>query len=91
MLFGCFVTTLNDTFEMELVQEHEGYDSGSENFNIPTPLSRALRIYHVSMVDDLSFNPANSGCPPMTPEQQEVFILQTQMPQPHMPPSIHQP
>ena len=47
ILFGHFVTTLNDTFETELAQEDKGYESGSENFNIPTPLSRALRIYHV--------------------------------------------
>ena len=49
ILFGCFVTTLNDAFEAELAQEDEGYESGSESFNIPTPLRRALRIYHVGM------------------------------------------
>ena len=46
------MTTLNEAFETELAQEGEGYESGSENFNIPTPLSRAPRIYHVSTVDD---------------------------------------
>ena len=35
-LFGCFVTTLNAAFELAL--EDEGYENGSENFNIPTPL-----------------------------------------------------
>ena len=31
ILFGHFVTTLNDTFERELTMEEEGYDSGSES------------------------------------------------------------
>ena len=38
ILFSCFVTTLNATFESKLALEDEGYESGSENFNIPTPL-----------------------------------------------------
>ena len=38
ILFGCFVTTLNATFESKLASEDEGSKSGSENFNIPTPL-----------------------------------------------------
>ena len=38
ILFGCFVTMLNATFEQKLALEDEGYESGSENFNIPTPL-----------------------------------------------------
>ena len=33
--FGCFV---NAAFERTLALEDEGYESGSENFNIPTPL-----------------------------------------------------
>ena len=38
VLFGCFMTTLNAAFENKLTLEDEGYESGSENFNIPTPL-----------------------------------------------------
>ena len=38
VLFSCFVTTLNAAFESKLPLEDEGYESGSENFNIPTPL-----------------------------------------------------
>ena len=34
-LISCFVATLNDVFETELAQEYEGYESGSESFNIP--------------------------------------------------------
>ena len=56
-LFSNFVTTLNYAFETELAKEDKGYESGSESFNIPTPLSRALRIYHVSTREELSFNP----------------------------------
>ena len=69
ILFSHFMTTLNDASETELAQEDEGYESVSENFNISTPLSRTLSIYHVSTVDDLSFNLANFGWSPTTPEQ----------------------
>ena len=37
-LFSHFVTTLNAAFEHKLALEDEGYESGSENVNIPTPL-----------------------------------------------------
>ena len=57
ILFSHFMTTLYNTFEIELVQEDEGYEGGSENINISTPLRRAPRIYHVSTMEDLSFNP----------------------------------
>ena len=40
VLFGHFMTTLNAAFESKLTLEDKGYDSGSENFNIPTPLRR---------------------------------------------------
>ena len=39
VLFGHFMTTLNAAFESKLTLKDEGYESGSENFNIPTPLS----------------------------------------------------
>ena len=57
ILFGQFVTTLNDVFECELAQEDEGYESGSESLNIPTPLCRAPCMYHVSTHDNLTFRP----------------------------------
>ena len=38
ILFGHFMTTLNDAFEHELAQEDEGYESGSESSNIPPSL-----------------------------------------------------
>ena len=60
-LFGYFVTTLNNAFKTEVTQEDEGYQSGSEKINIPTPLNRALRVYHVLTMEHLSFDPVNFG------------------------------
>ena len=57
IIFGCFVTTLNDAFEQELAQEDEGYWSGSETLSIPTPLRRAPLIYHISTSENISFDP----------------------------------
>ena len=62
--FGCFITTLNATFESKLTLEDEGYDSRSENFNIPTPLRCTPRIHRVSSNDNISFDsitPCSSG------------------------------
>ena len=53
ILFSHFVTTLNDTFERELILEDEGYESGSESLHIPTHLRRAQWIFHVSMSENL--------------------------------------
>ena len=74
-LFGHFVTTLNNAFQTELGQEDEGYESGNECLNIPTPLSSALRVYHVSNMEELSFNPTNFGQSPATPEHHEGHSL----------------
>ena len=64
ILFGHFVTTLNDTFEWELALEDIGYVSGSESSNIPTPLCWAPWLYHVSTQENLSFGPATPrACP----------------------------
>ena len=57
ILFGHFVTTLNAAFESKLTLEDEGYDSGSKNFNIPTPLRRTTKIHHISSVKNPSFDP----------------------------------
>ena len=65
------MTTWNAAFETEFAQEDEGYESGSENFNIPTPLSRILRIYHVSTREAFSIDPTDFGQSPTTPEHNE--------------------
>ena len=62
ILFGHFVTRLNATFEQKLSLEDEGYQSGSEHFNISTPLRRTLKIHHISSIENASFNPV-----PVTP------------------------
>ena len=38
VLFAHFMTTLNAAFKSNLTLEDEGYESGSKNFKIPTPL-----------------------------------------------------
>ena len=58
VLFGHFMTTLNAAFESKLTLEDEGYESGSENFNIPIPLKRTPRIHHVSSDENISFDPS---------------------------------
>ena len=60
VLFGHFVTTLNATFESKLALEDESYESGSENFNIPTPLRHTARIHHTSSDDNISFDPTTA-------------------------------
>ena len=72
ILFGCFVTTLNDTFERELTQE-DGYESGSKSLSIPTPLRRSPWIYHISTSEDLSFDPTT---PPTTAKQHPEYSPQ---------------
>ena len=49
--------TLNDIFERELTQEDEVYESWSDSLSIPTPLRRAPWIYHISISENLSFDP----------------------------------
>ena len=70
VLFSCFVTTLNAAFESKLTLEDEGYDSGSENFNIPTPLRRTSKIHHVSSEEHASFDPD-----PVTPHSTDIRKL----------------
>ena len=57
ILFVCFVTTMNATFESKLDLEDKGYESGSENFNIPTPCRWTSNIHHTSSVENASFDP----------------------------------
>ena len=48
----------NAAFESKLALEDEGYESGSENFNIPTHLRWTPRLHHVSSDDKISFEPS---------------------------------
>ena len=56
-LFSCFVTTQNSTFESNLALKDRGYESGSKNFNIPTPLRATSKTQHISSVEYASFDP----------------------------------
>ena len=51
------MSTLNTAFEQKLALDDEGYKSGSENFNMPTPLRKTPKIHHVSSIDNASFDP----------------------------------
>ena len=57
VLFSHFVTTLNAAFESKLTLEDEGYNSGSKDFNIPTPCRRTSKIHHISSEEHASFDP----------------------------------
>ena len=61
VLFSWFMTMLNDAFERELALADEGYESGSETSNLPTPLRRTSRIHHVSSSENISFDPSTPG------------------------------
>ena len=37
-LFGCFIIALNAAFTQQLLLTDEGYESGSDTFDLPTPL-----------------------------------------------------
>ena len=65
VLFSHFMITLNAAFESKLTLEDEGYESGSENFNILTPLRCTSRILHISSHDNISFDPT-TPCSPGT-------------------------
>ena len=83
-LFGHFVTTLNDAFERELALADEGYETGSETSNLPTPLRRTSRIHHISSDENISFDPS-TPCTPLPASQIKslytaVYLLAVLMP-----------
>ena len=53
---------MNAAFDQQLSLADEGYESGSDTINLPTPLRKTPRIHHVSSVEHASFDPA-----PVTP------------------------
>ena len=56
-LFGCFIIALNAAFDQQLSLADEGYESGSDTINLPTPLRKTPHIHHVSSMEHISFNP----------------------------------
>ena len=57
ILFSHFMTTLNAAVEQQLALADEGYESGSDTINLPTPLRKTPRIHCVSRIKHASFNP----------------------------------
>ena len=45
ILFGCFVIALNAAFDRQLWLADEGYESGSDTINLPTPLRKTCQEY----------------------------------------------
>ena len=60
-LFGYFVIALNAAFTQQLSLADEGYKSGSDTIDLPTPLWKTPCIHHVSSLEHASFNPVNTA------------------------------
>ena len=60
VLFGCFVTALIAAFTQQLSLEDEGYESGSDTVDLPTPLQKTPCIHHISSFEHASFNPVHT-------------------------------
>ena len=58
ILFGHFVMALNAAFDQQLSLADEGYESGSDTIDLPTPLRKTPCIHHVSSMEHASFDPA---------------------------------
>ena len=60
VLFGCFVIALNAAFTQQLSLVDEGYKSGSNTADLPTPLQKTPHIHHMSSIEHASFNLAHT-------------------------------
>ena len=60
VLFGCFVIALNSAFTQQLSLADEGYESGSNTADLPTPLQKTPHIHHVSSMEHASFDPTHT-------------------------------
>ena len=58
VLFGCFA--LNAAFTQQLSLADEGYKSGSNTADLPTPLWKPPHIHHMSSLEHASFNPEHT-------------------------------
>ena len=56
ILFGCFVIALNAAFDQQLALADEGYESGSDTINLPTPLRKMPKIHHVFSIEHILFH-----------------------------------
>ena len=60
VLFGHFVIALNAAFTQQLSLADEGYKSGSDTVDLPTPLQKTPCTHHGSSIEHASFNPAHA-------------------------------
>ena len=60
VLFGHFVIALNAAFMHQISLADEGYESGSDTVDLPTPLQKTPHIHHVSSIEHASFNPVHT-------------------------------
>ena len=60
VLFGHFVIALNAAFTQQLSLADEGYESGLNSADLPTPLQKNPHIHHVSSMEHASFDPAHT-------------------------------
>ena len=73
-LFGCFVIALNAAFNQQLPLVDEGYESGSDTFDLPTPLWKTPHIHHIFSMDHTSFNPVlTTPCSTLQTPPRPVF------------------
>ena len=56
-LFESFVIALNAAFDQHLSLSDEGYESGTDTIDLPTPLRKTPCIHHVSSKEHTSFDP----------------------------------
>ena len=66
VLFGCFVIALNAAFTQQLALADEGYESGTDHTDLPTPLWQMPQIHHISTLEHASFHP-DPVTPPSAP------------------------
>ena len=59
VLFGCFVIALNAAFTQQLSLADEGYKSGFDTVDLPTPLWKT-HIHHMSSIEHAPFNPVHT-------------------------------
>ena len=69
VLFGHFVIALNAVFTQQLSLADEGYESGSNTADLPTPLQKTPCIHHMSSIEHASFGLAHTTphCPATIP------------------------
>ena len=60
VLFGFFVIALNAAFTHQLSLADEGYKSGLDTIDLPTPLRKTPHIHHISSMEHASFHPVHT-------------------------------